>query len=129
MPDYGEIIKRLEEASGPSPELDGRIYCAVNGLTFRSVSRDGSIHFEPDENGTHTMVTPHPYTESIDTSATLCPAGHDWSLYVDNGEAVAGCMPASEDGCDVSDSHGATPAIALCLAFLRARSTMEESNG
>ena len=69
------------------------------------------------------------FTTSIDSAASLVPDNHDWSLHVDNGNALAGCEPASEHGGAGADSRGATPAIALCIAALRARTTLTHGEG
>jgi hypothetical protein len=61
------------------------------------------------------------WSASIDAALTLLPEGHDWSLFADNGSAMAGCQPASDDGCDMTDVPGATPALALVAACLKAR--------
>jgi hypothetical protein len=60
-------------------------------------------------------------TASIDAALTLLPEGYDWSLFADNGSAMAGCQPASDDGCDMPDVPGATPALALVAACLKSR--------
>ena len=70
-------------------------------------------------------VDPMPYryyTHSIDHAVLVVPAGYDWCLFSDG---VAGCMEIAEDGCSFADSHGATPAIALCIAALKAHATMQ----
>jgi len=67
-------------------------------------------------------------TASLDAAVALVERmlpDHDWSLFADNGEAIAGVMPASEDGCDEAISHGATPAIALLIALFRAMEAQE----
>lgn len=71
-----DLIKILEGATEGSQELDARIYCAVNGKTFVKAGPNGSIHFLPDKNGVHTMLTPHPYTTSLDAAVSLVPEGH-----------------------------------------------------
>lgn len=118
-----ELIEALEMATGPSSDLDGRIYCAINGLTFRSVSRDGSIHFEPDSRGTHTMVTPQPFTQSIDKAATLVPEGICFRVGCETDLTPSARLgePTARNKVEI----GATPAIALCIAALKARASQE----
>ncbi len=60
------------------------------------------------------------YTGSIDSALTLVPEGYHWHVHGLNDRApVAGVCP---DGRDCTDHYGgANPAIALCIAALRAR--------
>jgi hypothetical protein len=130
MTDIADLIARLEAATEGSHELDGRVYCGVNGLVFRSVSSRG-FHFEPDAHGTHTHVTPTPFTRSIDAALTLVPEGWYWSINTSAtaDAAAASCFFASVRGRAAKGRdpegfcrHGATPALALCVAALKARS-------
>jgi hypothetical protein len=141
-----DIIERLERASGPDREIDLTIHLAVcpdgdiaqlmqyrRGLDGKEgmawdIYYNGCIVFEKYNDSGQCIYNggvplPH-YTDSIDAALTLVPANHDWSLHADNGEAIAGCMPSSEDGCDIADCPGATPAIALCIAALKARASI-----
>lgn len=62
------------------------------------------------------------YTTSIDAAITLIPPGHAFSLHVDaDGTVFAGVMLDDGDGCDNADQLGATAALALCAAAIRAR--------
>lgn len=104
------LIERLEKASGPDRELDVEIAMAID-LPWNKAQRTGDGK---------SLVAPF-FTSSLDAAMTLVPEGYDWSLFYDNGEAISGCMPASEDGCCFSDNHAPTPALALCIAALKAR--------
>lgn len=121
-----ELIARLESATGPDRELDGRIYCAVKGKAFVSVGRDGGcIHFEPDEHGTHTMLTPHPFTGSVDVAFTLVPEGWrvDWLQHsLDEDYWTCGLYMRGE-GRTIHRCHasGTDAARALSAAALKAR--------
>lgn len=106
------LAERCEKASEGSSTLDGLIAHAAG---YR-VGDDDSI---TAPNGNRADAIPG-FTTSLDAAMTLVPTGHDWSLFFDNGSALAGCMPSSEDGCDLTDVPGATPALALCAAALRA---------
>jgi hypothetical protein len=119
MADYAELIERLEKATGPDRDLDAQIFRDLIGFSPNALPQ-----FWPAVGN----QVPR-YTSSIDEAQTLVPPAHDWSLHVDNGEAIVGCMPESEDGCDVADSTGATPAIALCIAALKARAVLIGSKG
>lgn len=69
-----------------------------------------------------------PLTASLDAVVDLIEreGAWDWSIHCDNGEAIAGVQPASEDGCDCADAHAPTPALALLIAFLEAKMEMEK---
>lgn len=69
-----------------------------------------------------------PLTSSLDAVVALIErdGAWDWSIHRDNGEAIAGVQPASEDGCDCAGAHAPTPAIALLIAFLEAKMEMEK---
>ena len=122
------LAERCEKACEGSRELDAAIYETAIGLgMYESIydrSGDLCIRDYPGEPGPEYRRLPR-YSTSLDAAMTLVPTGHDWSLFFDNGSALAGCMPSSEDGCDLTDVPGATPALALCAAALRAQAEME----
>src|SRR5690606_30627948 len=68
------------------------------------------------------------FTASLDAVTALIERDGtwDWSIFRDNGEAIAGVQPASGDGCDCADTHAPTPAVALLIAFLEAKMEIEE---
>ena len=128
------LAEKVERLTGPDRRVDGLIACAI----FKTVKTDDDlIYLSPicksDEcaPGTYWLVqrsgrslqTAPSYTASLDVAMTLVPKCYDWSLFFDNGAALAGCQPASEDGCDITDTPGATPALALTAAALRALSS------
>lgn len=97
-----ELIAKLSEARRSNTTLDRAIDAAI---------RPG--------------VDPMPcryYTHQMDHAVLVVPPDHDWSLYSDG---VAGCEPSDPDGCPTAGSHGATPAIALCIAALTARMILQ----
>lgn len=127
--DFLALAERCEKESEGSRELDGLIWkaaCEKPGDIWSRDLIDGNIWMRQDPEDTVAYEAPPAYTTSLDAAMTLVPEGHDWSLFSDNGTAIAGCMPASEDGCDLTDVPGATPALALCAAALRAQAEMEE---
>lgn len=91
-----ELIAALEKADRPSFKLDNVIDLMAFDHGWR-VERFGT----PD-------ITPR-YTASIDAALTLVPEGC--------GFVLMGC--AAKVGREIA--KGATPAIALCIAALRAR--------
>jgi hypothetical protein len=122
------LIAKLEALDGPNFALEVEI-CDSLGLApegFELNAQGGWTQYIAARDDVQLWRCPA-YTASLDAAARLIPDGHDWALHADNGKAIAGCMPASEDGCDWSDSHGATPAIALTIAALKARASIRES--
>jgi hypothetical protein len=106
-----DIIARLERASGPDHEIDREI-----AEYLRTYS--------PPDRGSQEGDWPN-YTHSIDAALTLAPKG--FQAYVDTG---VGAFSGDAHACVWTDyphriSGGArqcfNPAIALCIAALRAR--------
>ena len=66
-------------------------------------------------------------TRSVDDAIMLVPPGHSWVLYSDG---AAACMPTNPEAetwrIVLQLWHAATPALALCIAALRARWAAEE---
>jgi hypothetical protein len=119
--DMDELIKRLEAAGGPARELDRDIALAV-GYRFgptpsKQWDEDWPDIFDPAGNEVPLLPS---FTESIDAAATLVPEGYIWDV-TSTGTAWADCMDGDLD--QFVGSKGATPAIALCIAALRARTT------
>ena len=123
MSSLSELIERVETASGPDRRIDAAI-CRIIDLPkceYPDCLPDVMVHIlDRVESGGDDPEVPA-YTGSLDAALTLVPDGHDWSLFADNGSAMAGCQPASDDGCDMTDVHGATPALAIVAACLKAR--------
>ena len=103
------IIRRLEQARGPSRDLDKAIADAL-GLAERR------------------------FTASLDDAATLIPAG--WLGEVSVGHPTGYCVLRDRDDEDESDTQEIRPAtvwaedvangaIAICIAALKARSAQK----
>lgn len=119
-----ELIAALEKATGPDRELDADIVrVAFNaGVTWRSTQYTmevfPAVHWE----------APHPYagmsepvpayTASIDAALALVPDGHQSVIWTAGGADV---FPATPGLHAYDTTYAATPAIALCIAALRAR--------
>jgi hypothetical protein len=121
-----DLIERLEAATEGSRELDALIHA-----TTLSLGRD----YWPDERGRVVEYTglrkilhraPH-YTTSIDAALTLVPEGWGWSVNDDSEACLT--LPGNGFLSDRGDielyGRSATPAIALCIAALRARQGRE----
>ena len=96
-----ELIAALERAEGPSRELDAHIW-----------KSDGC------------RVAPVPrYTSSLDAALTLVPEGEAWLVgWDDENHANVFVLPSPTSRPTGYHAQGAaTPAIALCIAALKAR--------
>jgi hypothetical protein len=115
MSDLADIIERLEKAPGPDPLLDGDIGWAVNEWI-----NEGGFWRRHKVTGARERFTycgwPL-YTHSIDAALTLVPEGWEWSLSYEAGKY---CCEAGDPLIGLC-SEAPIPAIALCIAALRAR--------
>lgn len=99
-----DLIERLEKATEPEWELDAAIARLDD---IREAFGDCADDEVP------------PYTSSIDAALTLVPEGCKW-LVQDLGIGFEACTyPRKGVPCA---AKGAAPAIALCIAALKARS-------
>lgn len=101
--DMTDLIERLEKATGPDREIDHDIRKTVEGW---------------HEN---TRLTQVPlYTTSIDAALTLVPEGVHWQLRTSE---VPGWFTScwGDFGVTWAQYSAASPAIALCIAALKAR--------
>ena len=114
------LIERLEAATDGGRELDREIAQKLGW--GRSGTRGRWVHPETKK------LTPLPhFTRSLDAALTLIPGGWEASI---NTQGHARLFPPDGDdgagGYDFSDlrhfSRGATPALALCIGLLKARS-------
>lgn len=106
-----ELIARLEAATGPSRELD--FWCWWWG----KASHDGEL---PDADYVTANIKSDPgprYTASIDAALTLVPEGWEWCAYGAGGADV--WWPEGLHAQKMT--YAASPAVALCIAAIRAR--------
>jgi hypothetical protein len=96
------LAERCEQAAGPDAGLDLAIWKALSEMP-------GFKHPSP--------IWRFDVTESLDAAVTLVPEECGWMVM--NSAAKVGVWP----------SHGATPALALCAAALRARAAMVHPAG
>lgn len=119
-----DLIARLEKASGPDRELANEVLFAC-GWKINEYGDEGptrSIEWvNPDPNGIDYLDGDQPDpTASIDAALTLVPSGKDWlhSRLTDPADG----KPYFYASIDESQVHyGSTPAIAICIAALKAR--------
>ena len=125
-----ELIAALEAAEGPSRKLDGKI-AETLGWLWLEPAITGPGGWFPPEGGTSEPVPS--YTESIDAALSFTPEG-EW-FCISGPHSVAGGKydggPKRYDAVFQGGIEGlaATPAIALCIANLRALEAQEETNG
>ena len=129
------LIARLEAATGPDRELDARLH-AVRNPTWRSTLaffRWAAI--QPNGQMTDTTAwrfmqeKAPPYTSSIDSALTLVPEGWGWKAEsnLGFGHTVTVGHVGANKLYDRPEGWGeaATPALALCIASLKARASQE----
>ncbi|MCS6326519.1 MAG: hypothetical protein H8K06_05450 [Nitrospira sp.] len=133
------LIERLEKATGPDRELDVEIQETVVGLEmYESIAERGGgkcIRYYPGPPGPTYRALPR-YTSSIDAAMTLVPegwrAGIDPIFFFDDQkkertDAIlcradwSKWSPVNSDWIERVEMRGATPAIALCIAALKAQ--------
>jgi hypothetical protein len=116
------IIERLEKANGPDRELDAEIHRAITPLlsdTQIDQKVSGWLF-----GGDHAQPTLAPfYSKSIDAALTLVPSGYG-AVSMSIGEGERGS--SARLGHPYVHGNAKTPAIALCIAALRARSHKKE---
>ena len=124
-----DLIKDLEQATGPSRELDDRIGTAI-GLYIERLS-DGTLLYQRKDHKMWPEV-PH-YTASLDAALTLVPEGWAWFVQHIGKPFTTGSarlwIPAQwTQGIPKEQfvNEAATPALALCIAALRAREAQKE---
>lgn len=114
MSDLADIIARLEKATGPDRQLDRLIEETrpdVRRHIYQHMVDDGYVL---EANGVQAYLPPH-YTASLDAALTLVPEGLPWLLMRRGNNTHQ-----AEVG-DEWQYQGATPALALCIAALKAR--------
>lgn len=100
------LIERLEAASGPDRDLDMRI---------ADLGREWKLP------GSATPGYAPMFTASLDAALTLVPEGHKWVLHSDGCAGVKLCDMGDDDDLPTGEDWAATPALALCIAALKAR--------
>jgi hypothetical protein len=125
-----EVIERLRVATTGSRDLDVMICAAVYGFNrdHRS-SSDSSVSVLGALAALRGLNYAKHYTTSLDIAQTLVPTGWNWQLRTlyRGGENISRAIVANDSiGFVKDDEYGeaeaATPALALCMAALRARS-------
>lgn len=112
-----DLITRLQAAEGPSRELDAEI-ALMRGWTAFS-------DYWLSPSGRQRQFHPPSFTSSIDAALTLVPEGFGCTLHIpprfDGAKNQHCVLERWDDGDEISATNCATPALALCIAALRAR--------
>jgi hypothetical protein len=113
---------RCEQATGPDRELDLRIAKRREQKPIpESANRiDGEMVWS----GPLGFFLPA-YTASLDAAMALVPEGCPWALCSPDGDEPAFATLAMTMAGDAEHGSGATPALALCAAALRARAASQ----
>lgn len=135
-----ELIARLENDE-PDRELGARVICFVRRLEFVSVEPRGTelnpacIAICAEKDGERFEFWANDPTISIDAALTLVPDGAGWWIqrYQPNGKSEAQILLNKREGwgnqksnyTSEERSYATTPAIALCIAALKAREAQE----
>jgi hypothetical protein len=107
-----ELIEKLEQATGGDRELDLHIWWRCKASN--SGQEMGSDYFTMNLK----MNDAPRYTSSLDAAVSLVPEGFQWAIKSTPTEDGPYCVAQI----DWKESEGNTPAIALTIACLKARS-------
>jgi len=113
------LIERLEALRGPDREVDG--------LIMQHINPEREFHQFEDALGMRCLYDsaawemPKKYTASIDAAMTLVPEGFYPLIAKQSADRGQANMGQANNGLGFN-GYAATPAIALCIASLRARS-------
>lgn len=134
MPDYSDIIERLEKAPAPDREVDGLIAIS-RGWTFQKMKGDAKSYWRKPGVTDYYMRSDLPnFTGSIDAALTLVPEGYRWTIGITDGafEFYATVRHPNE-GSNPSlkwMAHGTVnPAVTLLIAILKARAALAGEGG
>lgn len=113
-----ELIERLEKATGPDRELDRDIARALGGKYPTQDGKGDYIEWAVNDGWKKLRA----FTASIDAALTLVGPDQSWVVHGPwtNGRYCAG-VALTIGGAWDDDQAGATAAIALCIAALKAR--------
>ena len=133
-----QLSERLKAATGPDRELDAAIFAAVfpdkvptpiveSGYGWRAGRGYWWLATGEDSRTPPKTVTPPDFTTSIDAAIKLKPDGcgllltathmECWASIVAEGKLMDGTLTT---GPSIASARAATPALAICLAALRA---------
>lgn len=122
-----KLAERCEAADGRwyNHELDADIYEALGYDVIRERRHSRGVAWKHRGFGQFGFVSHWTsnlaFTYKLDDAVKLVPEGYAFSLFSDG---CAGVAPIGHpDDLPTADCHGATPALALCAAALRAKAS------
>lgn len=129
MTDLDDLIARLEAADGPSNELNGEIWWAVFRKEAEAAFWRGALGvphrlgdvMPPGLGRTAVIATAPRFTASLDAALTLVPRGSLWGVCFNAIGALPRAQVAASETAFADEAVGATAALALCIAALKAR--------
>jgi hypothetical protein len=129
------LAARVEAAEGPDRELDCRITCHLNGWDFRKIMHrnsdayhNGFWAFRTSDGDKSTSMAPF-FTKSLDVAMTLIPGQYRLGTLMEfdgDGRWAAKLFNRGKPG-GLPAAGGASAALALCAAALRAHAHSKES--
>lgn len=133
-PTMTDLIKRLEEAEAGSRELDALVFRRFGGPLPKEFAGYG-VELTWQADGSATMPVgemqvrydPPAYTTSLDAALALAERVlPEWGWYAGGSRGEHCGRLDTPDGCDFEEAYAATPALALCIAVLKATDTGRE---
>lgn len=117
-----ELAERCEKAEGPDRELDRLIGATIYQLEVGRTVPGIEGCYSPE------------YTASLDAALTLAPEGwpvfHLFNCHLGPDRWIwEADLAPQRSYADILRGQAATPALALCAASLRARASLEASDG
>lgn len=136
-----ELIAALEAADGPSRGLDAEIFCELTGRIVHAALPVGYTMVDYGDVRRNELAAKAPYisnkrgpapryTSSIDAAVTLVPEGEEWAVICSRHKVgregfLTNVAWVGLEQIDTAEPQGATPALALCIAALKAREAEE----
>jgi hypothetical protein len=126
-----DLIAKLEAASEGGRALDREVFASLGTHVFEKRGNDvkpwwypvdhNEVVFRIGEPNYRSALRSYPkFTTSLDAALTLVPEGYEWGV-AKAGDDCPGAYVDSGSGDDTTVHYGATPALALCVAALKAR--------
>ena len=131
MTEVDTLIRDLEATTKGSRELDASIFIEIT-LGVKEAGRidrqDGLVGWWPKDGPYQSAEEVPHYTTSLDAALTLVPEGAGWNVwhYTDGYAALVGKRCEKSIGNGVEGWSDTTPALAFCIAILKARKVINQ---
>jgi len=124
------IIELLDKAEIGNPELDGLVFKLTTDASHERWTTFNHVWHLQDLEDSVAYEPPPPYTTSIDAAMTLVPDGWEWSVCYDADlpQSRFECYLRHEATSTKLGTHISTPALAICIAAMKAMESDEESD-